>query len=82
MALLMQGGIGPLKTNTIFITSEESVMALLMQGGLGPLKTNTIFIISEESVMAVESSRPPRKVVCQKARKMLAQDSAAQTKPG
>ena len=51
MALLMQGGIGPLKTNAIFITSEESVMALLMQGGIGPLKTNTIFITLEESVM-------------------------------
>ena len=39
MALLMQGGIGPLKTNTIFITLEESVMmALSMQGGSGTLE--------------------------------------------
>ena len=38
MALLMQGGIGPLKTNTLYITSKVSVMALLMQGGIGPLK--------------------------------------------
>ena len=55
MALLMQGGIGPLKTNTIFIISEESVIILFMQGGIGPFKTNTIFIISEESVIELES---------------------------
>ena len=32
--------------------------------------------------VTVTVCHPPRKVVCQKARKMLAQASAAQAKPG